>query len=323
VRNGASHLASPLDRGNSLITKGVKALLGSEVNNPASTFDGSNFDLTFTINENDSGNLIHIILFSLSLVIFPFIKKDGKKDQFPLYISLILITLFFSLVFKWQPWGARLQTTILLLGCVMVGMLSDHIKIKKWILSGVISIILLSSTLYMFNNSNRPFFPLWRIEFIEDGSLMAKLGESSKRYSLTSTIYRKSVDYLFKGRSIWVSDRKLLYFLSNFSNYHSYRRTANFLLDKPYREIGLIMHSNHWEYPIWALIGEHASKGDWQINHIQVDDISAEIPNDINPRPELVLTTKDDARDLPFLSDYELVFDTPKILIWKRTIIEN
>jgi hypothetical protein len=323
VRNGASHFASPLEGSNLLLSKGVGVLLGSELNNPASTFEGSEFELSFSINENDSGNLVHAILLTLSVVAFPFLKREGKKDQIPLYLSLILSMLLFSIAFKWQPWGARLQATILLLGCVVIGLLSDLIRIKRWILSPLILVILITSSLYMFNNSNRPFFPLWSADTIEQNALLNKLEKSTKGKPIPSRIYKKSLDFLFRGRSIWVSDRHLLYFLSNFSNYQSYRRTRNYLLEKPYREVGLIMHSNHWEYPLWAMIGAHASQGEWQINHIQVEDISAQIPNDINPTPELVLTTKDDAQDLPFLADYELVIDTPKIMIWKRLTIEN
>ena len=116
VRNGAMHLATPSKILNDLINNGVSSLLGSQTNNPASTFQGSSFDLEFSINEDDAGNLLHFIFLLISFLILPWIKQDQKGNSYTLLITVGLSIIFYSLTFKWQPWGGRLQIPIFLMG---------------------------------------------------------------------------------------------------------------------------------------------------------------------------------------------------------------
>ncbi len=127
VRNGAIHLSSPVESANQLVEKSVSALLGSEMDNPESTFQGSQFDLSFSINEDDAGNGLHLILIALAILILPWLKTDNKKELILFEVALLFSILLFSLVFKWQPWGGRLQTPIFLLGCSLSGYFVDKV----------------------------------------------------------------------------------------------------------------------------------------------------------------------------------------------------
>jgi len=80
------------------------------------------------------------------------------------------------------------------------------------------------------------------------------------------------------------------------------------------------MDPNDWEYPLWVLLGQHASQGEWKINHIFVEDSSRQIAQDTNSRPEILLITKDDYWDLPILSFYEQVYESDSIQIMKIKI---
>ena len=112
--------------------KSVSALLGSEIDNPESTFQGSEFELSFSINEDDAGNGLHLILIALAILILPWLKMDNKKELILFEVALLFSILLFSLVFKWQPWGGRLQTPIFLLGCSLSGYFIDKVFQERY-----------------------------------------------------------------------------------------------------------------------------------------------------------------------------------------------
>ena len=46
-------------------------------------------------------------------------------------------------------------------------------------------------------------------------------------------------------------------------------------------KVGLLMGTNHWEYPLWVMTG--ASAGRVELQHIGVDNSSAELSEDFVP----------------------------------------
>ncbi len=314
VRNGVSHLVTPFAAGNDILLNGVTALLGSQINNPASTFQGSSFELTFRINETNSGNFLHFFVLTLLLFIFPWVKKG----QITLYISIILAILFFSLAFRWQPWGARLQIPIFMLGSIVIGISIDSLLKKTYFPTLLIILFFITSTPFLLQNSNRPFMPPWNDKTFLEGKFMSRINEHIDQYPSLSWRYHAFLRMFYKGRSIWVTSRDELYFLSNYSFIHSYKEASHYLRNDPSREIGLIMDPNDWEYPLWVMLDQHASQGEWKINHILVDDISGKITNNFNSKPEILLITKDEYWDLPLLSFYEQVYESNTIQIMKK-----
>jgi len=198
VRNGVSHLASPFVPGNDLLMNGVRTLLGSQINNPASTFQETSFELTFRINDSDSGSFLHFSLLSLSLILFPWKIKRINKEQLTLFISVILTILFFSIAFKWQPWGARLQIPIFMLGCVVIGMSIDSLFEKSFFSTLIIILFFIISTPYLLQNSNRPFIPLWNDKTFLEGKFMSQINERIDQYPAISWRYDSFLRMFFK-----------------------------------------------------------------------------------------------------------------------------
>ena len=123
VRNGAIHLSSPIESANQFVEKSASSLLGSEIDNPESTFQGSNFEISFSINEDDAGNGLHLILIALAILILPWLKTDDKKELIILEFALILSILLFSLVFKVAALGRTPANTHIPVGLFIIRLL--------------------------------------------------------------------------------------------------------------------------------------------------------------------------------------------------------
>ena len=76
-----------------------------------------------------------------------------------------------------------------------------------------------------------------------------------------------------------------------------------------------MMDSNDWEYPIWVLLRQPASKGPIEINHIHVEDISGSLESTQEQFPEYILATNDQYQDMIDLYNYELVYTSDSIQV--------
>jgi len=305
------------------VNNSVDAILGSQIDNPATTFQGSIFEISFSINEDGTGNTIHFLLLVLALLILPWLKTDDKPDRYAFILVIFLSLILYSLAFKWQPWGGRLQTPIFLLGCVATGLLIDKIFKKELFSVGMLIIFLFTSTPYLLLNSNRPLLPLWEDNSVFydtelERKIYSSLGNKLDNFPTLENKLTSMLSLFYEGRSVVLTERRELYFLGNFEPYYWYNEACHFVRNDPSRNIGLLMDSNDWEYPLWVLLGQHASPGKWQIDHIDVQDISGTLSHQGTPLPELLLITRDDYQDLAFLSNYEQVYSSVSIQVMKR-----
>jgi len=323
VRNGAIHLSSPIEPANQFVEKSVSGLLGSEMDNPESTFQGSQFELSFSINEDDAGNGLHLILITLAILILPWLKSDNKKELIIYEAALIFSILLFSLVFKWQPWGGRLQTPIFLLGCVGVGYLLERAFQREIILSSILIIFLISSTPFLLLNSIRPLLPLWEDSSVFydteiERKIYTNLGEKLDRYPSLSGKVKSILSILYEGRSVVLTERREINFLGNFKDYYWYIEACHMVRNTPGREIGLIMDSNDWEYPLWLMLDKHAEPGNRVLYHINMDDISNSIPQPYQEKPGLIMVTKDKHENLEILKLYEQIYSSSSIQVYQK-----
>jgi len=321
VRNGAIHLSSPIESANQYVEKSVSSLLGSEIDNPQSTFQGSKFELSFSINEDEAGNGLHLILITLAILILPWLKTDNKNELIIFKVAFLFSILLFSLIFKWQPWGGRLQTPIFLLGCSLFGYLIEKVFKKDIFPVLILIVFLVSSTPFLLLNSNRPLLPLW-----EDSSafydteierqIYTNLGEKLDRYPNLAGKVKSILSILYEGRSVVLTERGELYFLGNFKDYYWYAGACHLVRNTPSSEIGLIMDSNDWEYPLWVMLNKHAVPKERILYHINVDDISGTIPRAYDEKPGLILVTKDQYQDLEILKSYEQIYSSSSIQVY-------
>ena len=322
LRNGSMHLGTPLQQGNVLLTKSMIGLLGGQIDNPASTFQESNFEIVFKINEDDTGNTLHLILITLSILIVPFFNNPQKGEQKKYLLVTVLSILLFSLAFKWQPWSGRLQIPIFILGGILIGFVFENYFKKDLIPSLVIIFLLLASTPYLFLNSNRPLLPAWEDDSVfhdtpVERRILSGINQKLEKFPVLSENLDSFFSLFYEGRSVLLTERRELYFLGNFEPYYGYKAACHFVRNDPSRNIGLLMDNNDWEYPLWVLLNQHASPGMRHLYHIQVEDISSDLSQDLNPIPELILVTRSDYQNNSFLAEYEQVYTSSSIQIMK------
>jgi len=320
VRNGAIHLSTPIEPLNSRIDNGIQRLLGNQTQNPASTFPGSQFRLFFAVNEDDSGNTLHFLLLITIFVMLPLIRNDITESQLRYLIAIVLAVVFFSLAFKWQPWIGRLQTPLFFLWTVLAGLVADKVIHRNFFPSFLLILFLVSSIPYLFLNSNRPLLPFWEnrsvfynTEFKRE--LIATLKEKTDDSPFLSGRVTSIISRLTYGISILTTERQEMYFIGNHDLYYKYQKAVDYVLNEPSQTIGLVMANNDWEYPLWVLLDQEAGQGNRTLYHVDVDNITANIPGANAPDPDLLIITRKDFQDLPLLDNYQIVYKSRFIQI--------
>jgi hypothetical protein len=203
--------------------------------------------------------------------------------------GIIVSSVLFSLLFKWQPWGVRLQLPLFLLGAPLVGYGVDSIKISRGsILIGVMFLGIFSLP-YLTLNSTRPLVPIFR----KNSPLRTNKirGFFSDRPDLYQE-YAELIAPFYKEQSILRTERERLYFAGNQSIYQNYQDLMDSVNDLGTDRIGLLLGSNDWEYPIWVMADRHASPGLPVIIHIDVSGPSQDLFRSEPNLPKYVISTK-------------------------------
>lgn len=319
IRNSLMNLASPIEPVNNIIDRSTEFLLGDEISNPASTYKWTKFALSFKISEDDASNSLHLLLiFGLSLTL-PWIKLENKKTVIIFFFTMILTFLFFCAAFKWQPWGVRLQIPIMLMGTIIIGTLLNALFGYRTLFLTIILVLLgIASIPYLFFSSARPLLPLWK-----DGSVFyepsgdRKFLQSLERSPNIDQLFDSFLSIFYEGRSIETLDRYQLYFFSKPEEYYKYMQVCDYIKNESADVIGLLLEDNHWEYPIWVCLGQHASPGPRKIIHVGMENQSrlAQVETDLTPG--LIIVTKKNALDLEILSHYVEVLAAGRLRLYE------
>jgi hypothetical protein len=292
----------------------TKWSLGQNINTPDATFEATKFSVDFRINAEYSGNLIQMILLTLALILLPWMIKKRKSALYLYLMAVPFAIVLFNLSIKWQPWGSRLITPIFMLGSPLIAILIDKtISSKKWI-SLLTVVMFLFSVPFLLLNSTRPLVPLFKEDsFLATNTVKKFFSDHPKYYEDFSTI----VAPFFKDKSVLHTDRQVLYFLSDFSAYYDYRQAMKVIEEEKPLEVGLVIGSNDWEYPIWVLSGSHAGEGEIEYRHIAVEDISRKLQQEQLPLPTLVLATREFDQTIAGV-EYEIILDTDYIDVLRK-----
>lgn len=211
--------------------------------------------------EDYQPNFIHFMLFILFLIII-FIKSFNRLNYRPvlIYSSLILSQfIFFCIMLTWEPWNTRLHLPLFLLTVPVT--LFGLYEIKKYknsvlYLTGF-SLLAYGFFILLFNYS-RPFITS----------------------STTSEI--KITDERFKK-----------YFANQPAIFSEYNECTNKI--GKYKNIGLIIHNDTWEYPLYAkFLGDQKNP-----IHINVTNYTKVIEAS-KKKPECILSNTINKKTLNF-----------------------
>lgn len=212
VRNTAIHLALPFGDFNNDIEKIILRLhtiLKIDVNDPRTTWTGTIFHIRYSMGENLAGNPYHLLLIIISL----FLLVYYRSPKLILYVLCIATGfILFSWLLKWQPWHSRLHLSLFVLAMPFVGVVLSN-SLRRWMLYGIMSILMLASLSYLFLSPERP---------------------------------------LLGANSVLITSRFDQYSSSSY-NFDSYREQARVLSQLQCNDIGLMANIDDWEYPLWVM----------------------------------------------------------------------
>jgi hypothetical protein len=273
-------------------------------------FEGTEFKIQYLINEDESGNFLHFLLITLTLILLLF--SWNKNDR---YINVYIFTVLFSIILfsgllKWQPWGTRLQLPIFSLGIPIIVYAVDRFRKSQTIILVLFLGLSIFSLPYLFLNSTRPLVPL----FSADSNLRSNKVKHffSNRPDLYQE-YKEIIAPFYQDSSVLHADRLRMYFSSNKSLYQDYSSVMDAVNELDEEFLGLHLGRNDWEYPIWVMADRLNTNGEPGFIHVGVENESQILDSNPDFVPKYVIST-----DYLHLSEimqtsYEIMVDTKSI----------
>lgn len=258
VRNGALHLGTPSDQINLYTKRIIQKVLGSQLNNPKTTWPGKSFYIPYSRHEDYAGNLIHMLLVLLSVICLPLLWRRDRYSKAIWYaIGTMLGAVFYCWMLKWQPWASRLHTPLFALASPLLTMTitAEGVCIGKRSGRVILLCMIFYSLIFVCANKNR--------------SLV-------------------SLDWFYK-------DRMKLYFESRSpAMFQDYEKAINITREAGQQEVGLYLGETDWEYPFWALALSTRREGRvMSFRHVGVSNVSKTLDKNLfQPQPQYVIATK-------------------------------
>jgi len=238
IRNIVMHLGTTIELCNWYLYRAVQIILGSNMNNPKTTFPGLVFrPPRFLIDEDHAGNLLHTLFIIFSIILLIFIIKKITKKQLTSFLILFFSTLLWCLLLKWQKWPSK-QLPIYLISIPFLSLSIQYLinfKLKSFYIILII-IFSIGSIPFLFYNQTRPFF------------------SSNKN-------------------SIFFENRSKAYFSNKKSLYLEYKNIIDKInINSSLNEIGLSIGGDSWEYPFWSLLKTKYNTNFPKIYHLKINN---------------------------------------------------
>ena len=236
IRNVGLQIGTPFGEANAALDSGIyklDRLIGADPNDKRTTWPGTRFHVPATSGHEDLAGNPLHIL--LIAVCIPFLLLQRRDTKDTSYYSLCVLAAFllFSVYLKWQPWNSRLQLPLFVLWSPVIGLFLSEIRHR--IIAGLVMLVLIVGAVpWVVHNSARPL-----------------IGE----------------------RSVLAVERDQQYFTNRPSLYAPYLRATEFISSSQCSQVGLMIGGDDWEYPFWALLGEHAGRK-IRLEHVTVANIS-------------------------------------------------
>jgi len=225
LRNAGLHAGTPKQAVNQWVFDQVSTMhkwLGVELNDPRTTLHGQYNPIGgLALHEDVVGNLFHglLILVTITVVLIG-AKRVGKLCV--LYTLAVIATFFlFSLLFKWQIFGARYHQSFFLLFAPVISIAANRFLPPTGArLLG--AALLLAVYPWLFSINSRPLIPIQGRSYTE---------------------------------SILSASRQSLYFANARHLEKPYREITSLIQQADCSNVGMMLSGNSAEYPFWVLLG--------------------------------------------------------------------
>jgi hypothetical protein len=287
IRNIAIHLAVPSELVNVAtynIIKIVHANLGVSIDDPSITFWTMKFHIYFSLHEDFTGNLIHLMLLMLcSIFFFCRMKQWKKTDMVSYYAAVSGGFLLFCLYLKWQPWHSRLHLPLFVLSSPFVAMV-------------------LWRSFNPVENAKIPF--IWRNSIVFFSIVFFLI------FACFPWLFYNWPKNLIGSGNIFATSRVEQYFSNRWDIKDLYVGAIDFLKTKGCSDIGIVLlGEDDFEYPFVVLIQNKVSDS-FRLEHVNVNNISSkysDIPPFNNFNPCVILCVNCEGDNLLLIKDYPYV----------------
>ena len=228
-RNAGLHAGTPKQAVNQWVFDQVSSIhkwLNIDINDPRTTSEGQYNPIGgFALDEDVVGNLFHGLLIIATMVMILFGVR--RIDKLCLIYTVVVIATFFmfSMLFKWQIFGARYHQAFFVLIAPVISIVAVRfLSPTGGRLLGIALIIVVYPWLFSINS--RPLIPI-------------------QGRSHTS--------------SVLIASRQSLYFANARHLEQPYIEITQMINQADCTNVGMILSGNCAEYPLWVLLGSPKS----------------------------------------------------------------
>jgi len=289
-KNITDNLSLPIDSYNRLLHLNIDKfhrLLGISPDDPRNNFGSFKYGVTFSITEDGVSSPLHTILFILAGLFLVFYKNLKNKKEFLIfYLCIVLGLLFFSLLFKWQPWGNRFFLPLILVSSIISGSVIFMILYKTPYLLNILIILLIFYSLPpVYFNNNKTILPnlisiVRRVTKKPQGTLTKDIisfkipSKYRERifeyYDCTEVGYKVKPDlsnikkaqlyelqdslnfFSLERRTVFSTSRMESYFILQPYLYYKYKKIFD-SIPLSCKKIALSLGGDSYEYPLWVM----------------------------------------------------------------------
>ncbi len=262
IKNTSLHLGPyPLSRISKIAVVRLHKLLGLNADDPGANWLGEPFwgASDFPSHEDTAANFSHfvLILTALFFIIIAWMKRKVRVDRLILLLMLVLVfqILFFSWYLKWQPWHSRLHAPVFMLSIPLV---FYAYQLRGWfarLVKVFLPVIIVYAFFVVLFNSSRPYL---------------------------SAPFTRNV-------SVFDSRTKKFY-ANKLALFEEYEAIRNEIEQLEYKNIGLILGREDWEYPLFRDIYTRPLRP----VHVMVNNVTASAPVQVEQVDCILATTVND-----------------------------
>lgn len=284
VRNLGSHLGTPLPGWNAHVSA-----LVTKVGQATPTFGDAPFRVTFVLFEDDTGNLLHLLLAICCLGVW-FFRQPTRQPLAGLLVAAgFCSAMFLCILLLWQPWITRFHTYFfLLLAPVCAWMLSTRPRLA----SATAMILLVGALPFLMLNVSRPVFNL---------SLFKRFAPSEMH------------DLLKYRPSVFLAPRMAQYFGRDVLQRQEFEQAMHWLPHEPNTTSGLVVGGDDLEYRLWV-IAEKELGG-------QLPRFRSLIPNPAEDQaavhPPVIFDIRRMQPRPPPYAGCQPLYEAPNITVWR------
>jgi 4-amino-4-deoxy-L-arabinose transferase-like glycosyltransferase len=248
----------PLSRISKFSVVSLHKLLGLNADDPGANWQGGPFlgASDFPSHEDSAANPFHFLLIFIAVgfIIIAWLKRSIRVNHMILLLMLIIFfqMLLFCWYLRWQPWHSRLHTTGFMLSIPIIIYAYQFKSLFMRMVKVFIPILLVYAFLVILFNRSSPYL---------------------------SASFTRDI-------SVFDSRAKKIY-ANKFFLFDEYESIKNEIERLDYRNIGLILDREDWEYPLFRDIYTRPIRP----VHIMVDNVTLAAPYPIENVNCIVATT--------------------------------